>query len=278
LKFKTIFVVFNTIIVVSFLFIFFMPALVLGVEYATIFWQESWYLVVLFVLVLGILDAYFLFQWKLFVLLENEDWGGLKMFVRRKLFDKNRFSQQNVHLYVNACLMSNDLEGIDALSTHMKTVNFSAALKHAPQLGVPVLLRHDGKEIFDWFGEFWKSAEENRTTKISIDPWIGWDYAFGLLLLNKHEEARGVLLDIYRSTKGDSMLRLLTVYMLKGFQDDEVSQVVNKFTNDLRKRYTRDTWASKIEKQKDTVQRLVLHSIAQEASTWVFGINPKEKK
>jgi hypothetical protein len=255
-----------------------MPALVLGVEYATIFWQESWYLVVLFALVLGLLDGYFIFQWKLFVLLENEDWAGLKNFVHKKLFEKNRFTQQNVHLYVNACLMSNDLQGIDRLSTHMKTVSFSSALKHAPQLGVPVLLRHDGKEIFEWFGEFWNKSKEVGGPQIDIDPWIGWDYAFGLLLLNKHDEARDVLVDIYRRTKGDSMLRLLTVYMMKGFQDEEVLQLVTEFTDDLRKRYTPDTWAAKIEKQKDTVQRLVLHSIAEEASSWVFGINPKEKK
>ncbi len=69
MKFKTIFILFNAVIIFSFLIIYFMPLMMLGWEYATVFWSKNWFLPLLFAGVLALLNTYFISNWKLFSLL-----------------------------------------------------------------------------------------------------------------------------------------------------------------------------------------------------------------
>ena len=49
MKFKAIFVIFNLIILVSFLFIFLIPFFMLGWDYTQVFWTENWSVALVFV-------------------------------------------------------------------------------------------------------------------------------------------------------------------------------------------------------------------------------------
>ena len=73
MKFRLIFIVFNVVLVISFLVIYVTPLLILGWSYTRIFWANNWYLPVIFVGIIGVLNAYFASNRKLFRLLENED-------------------------------------------------------------------------------------------------------------------------------------------------------------------------------------------------------------
>ena len=81
MKFKTIFIIFNVVIVFSFLFIFFMPLFLLGGDYFVDFFFNNWFIGILFVITLFIFNFYFLQNWQLFRLLENEDWNKLIEFL-----------------------------------------------------------------------------------------------------------------------------------------------------------------------------------------------------
>jgi len=71
MKFKTIYILFNAVILISFAFIFFMPLLLLGSDYFSLFVAKNWIAGVLFVITLIIINGYFLANWKLFRLLES---------------------------------------------------------------------------------------------------------------------------------------------------------------------------------------------------------------
>ncbi|NLJ47390.1 MAG: hypothetical protein GX430_12650, partial [Treponema sp.] len=60
MKFKTIFILFNAVVAFSFLFIFLFPLFILGGEYAVGFWKTNWFLGILFLVILGILNWFFL--------------------------------------------------------------------------------------------------------------------------------------------------------------------------------------------------------------------------
>ena len=77
MKFKIIFILFNVVVLFSLLMIIFMPVLMLGSEYGFSFFASIWYVVVLFVVVIGAVDTYFLINWKLFRFLEEEKWDDL---------------------------------------------------------------------------------------------------------------------------------------------------------------------------------------------------------
>ena len=48
MKFKTIFILFNIVIIASFAIIFFMPLMMLGWDYTAIFWKNNWFLPIVF--------------------------------------------------------------------------------------------------------------------------------------------------------------------------------------------------------------------------------------
>ncbi len=77
MKFKAIYILFNVVLVVSFLVIFLMPVFLLGSDYFSLFWTRNWVIAVVFVVTLAALNTYFLLNWGLFTRLEREDWPGL---------------------------------------------------------------------------------------------------------------------------------------------------------------------------------------------------------
>ncbi len=77
MKFRTIYILFNVVIAVSFVFVFFLPFFLLGWDYSLEFWKGSWYLALFFIVLLGVLNAFFAWNWKVFSLVEKEDWSGL---------------------------------------------------------------------------------------------------------------------------------------------------------------------------------------------------------
>ena len=78
MKFKTIFLLFNIIIVISFVFIFFMPVFMLGADYGITFWQKNWPLAIFFVLILAAFNGFFLSNWQVFSLIEAERWDSIR--------------------------------------------------------------------------------------------------------------------------------------------------------------------------------------------------------
>ncbi len=266
MKFKAIFFIFNGIILFSFLLIFFMPLFVLGADYAMVFWGDSWYLLALFLGVLGILDGYFLYNWTLFTSLEKENWKGLHDYLKEKLFEKNRFSRQNINLFVNASLMLNDTESIDSLFQHVAQKAPEKAEKYALNLGIPVLLRHQDKEIVDRFGPVWNKSKQ--------DLWVGWNYAFGLLLGGTEEgrqNAKEILTTLLDRMGNDYPLGLLSSYMLKTFDDGDTTQKVEAFLQQLNRKFTQDSWSRSMQKAQEKIQVYILGSILQEAAKWAFS-------
>ena len=53
MKFRLLFIIFNFVILASFLLIFLMPAFVLGWEYTSVFWSTNWPVGLVFLVVLG---------------------------------------------------------------------------------------------------------------------------------------------------------------------------------------------------------------------------------
>lgn len=267
MKYKTIFSLFNVIIVLSFLFIFLMPLFVLGWDYALAFWSESWYLAILFALVLGVLDFYFISHWRLFQLLEQENWPELHSYLGHQIFGKNRLSGQNIILYINASLMKNELEEIDRLAEFVGRKNPAVYRKYASALGVGVVLRHQGPEIVDRFADLWEEARRGKK-----DPWIGWYLAFGLVLDGGEEKAFPVLQDVYLASSREPALKLLTVYLLKAIapRKEEAAAMIKEFVPELRKRYSESGWAEAVQRKQDSVQLLIVSALLKEASVWAF--------
>ncbi len=269
MKFKTIFIIFNIVIVCSFLFIFFMPLILLGGQHFGTFFLKNWFIGVLFVFTLAIFNFYFLRNWKLFQLLEKEDWQSLTEFLQKRIYNDTVTRQNYVRILINAYLVTSNTEAIAKLETFLSEKKPRLVRQFAIQFGIPYLLINRPEESEKYFG---KLLTEKGLRNAG---WIRWNYAFSLLQLKELVGARKEFTTIIRGKK-DPVLLLLSLYMLNSLKIDDImlrAQMDEKI-NEFKKANTRENWDRKIERAKGNIQVLILSKIIKEASDWVFQQKP----
>ncbi|WP_319561930.1 hypothetical protein [Marispirochaeta sp.] len=265
MKFKVIFILFNVVILFSFFVIFFMPLAVLGWEYTREFWADNWYLPLVFFLIMGVLNLYFIRNWRLFSLLEREEWGGIIGYVLSRL-ENNHVRNQEVRMAINAALISSRLNTISKIEELLREKRPSAMPAFALSLGIPYLLNNDPPGAESYFREFLEIRGEDR-------PWIVWCYGFSLLLQRRLEDAKIQFLSL-REEK-TPILNLLTAYMLDtcAVQDEEAKQHQVALVAGLRAKYSRADFMKLAEKARTSVHIVVLGKVLDEAIEWLFYLD-----
>jgi hypothetical protein len=269
-KFKTIFILFNVVILISFLFIYLMPLFMLGWEFTTIFWQKNWVLPVIFIIVLIGLNVYFAYNRKLFQLLEKEDWVGLLEYLEEEIYQKQRITKQKVRVLINATLVLSKPYEIYRLETFLQDKKPQYRRDFALSLGVPYLLENNPQKMELFFKEFLDLSGVEGL-------WVRWDYGFALLLGGKREESRKELMKVSERAK-EPVLLTLTGYLLESFaeESEEAVERVRSIRDRVKKGYTKCRFEKEIEKSKANVQAVILIRLIQDATKWLYGEETEE--
>ncbi len=266
MRFRILFIVFNVVLVASFALIFFMPAFVLGWEYTRVFWSGNWPIGAAFVLVLAGLNGYFGYNWRVFNLLEQEDWAGLVSLLERGAYERKRLTRQRARILVNAYVVTGRMDRISDLEAHIRREKPRLLPGLSIELGVPHLLSNDGQRMVEYFGDL-------KDRPGAAEPaWLRWAYAFGLMLESRHEEARAQLSAVLEESR-DPLVRALTAHMLEPFgdRDEAIGRKVSETRAALREKYTREKLDREMERQRPNLQVLFLSSRIEEARDWVFA-------
>lgn len=269
MKFKIIFAVFNAIIVFSFLFIFLMPFFILGWDYTQVFWSKNWFLGIIFVAIMAVLNGYFIANWKLFGYLEKEDWVGLTGFLEERILNRNSFRRNEIKILINTYVVRSNTDGILELERHMRKYRQKLVARFALQFGVPHLLKNDPLDMEIYFGEM------KEQPGCSERKWIEWNYAFALMLQQKSAEARSML-QALAPQRLEPVLLALTLYLLDAYSasDEEIGKIIESGKSRLRTRRTYRKWLQEVENSKGNLQVLVLAKLVQDASEWLY---PEQK-
>ena len=163
MKFKTIYILFNAVILLSFGFIFLMPLFLLGGDYFSLFVSKNWIAGALFLLTLIVINGYFLSNWKLFRLLETEDWRGLIRLLEQRVYRKGRFGKGTIKMLINAYVVTSNVEKISDLESRLREKRPRLLRTYALQFGIPYLLKmkDDPKSAESYFG---RAAESEKCT------------------------------------------------------------------------------------------------------------------
>ncbi|MBL8967525.1 MAG: hypothetical protein JNG85_10965 [Spirochaetaceae bacterium] len=271
MKFRTIFILFNAVIVISFLFVFLMPFFLLGPEYSLSFWTGNWYLALIFVLLIGGLNAFFIANWKVFILVEREDWGALAAHLVDRIFTRKRYGGRHVALLVNAYLLQSDVEGIERLELELGEKRPELLRRNAVLFGVTRLLRNRPAEAEAFFARFLEAKDvENR-------EWLRFDYAFSLVLQRKAAEALPRLRGGVSSR--DAVLSLLSAYLLGSLgaaaasteaERAELVALADATKDRLKKRFPGQRWNREVERAKSEVHIVILSKLIDDAGRWLF--------
>jgi hypothetical protein len=267
MKFKTIYILFNAVILLSFGFIFLMPLLLLGGDYFTLFVSKNWIAGVLFLLTLIIINGYFLWNWKLFRLLESEDWRGLIHLLEQRVYQKGRCGKSTIKMLINAYVVTSSVDKISALESHLREKKPALLRTYALQFGIPYLLKmkDEPKAAESYFG---RAAEG---VDMPHRDWLRWSYASSLLLERQFDAAKVTLLELLDS-KLDPVLELLTVHGLSYFTgvDPQLAERVDSERRRLAERLTPEQWDKRIESNSRHIQIVLFNGIIRDAKRWLF--------
>lgn len=269
MKFKTIYIFFNTVLAVSFAVIFSMPFFMLGGDYVKVFWTQNWYLALFFFLVLAVLNVYFLCKWKLFSLLESENWEETRRYLERRVYEKNSSSRQALRILINTCIVLADIEGLARLSRHIAEKKPRLFAVFALDLGIPHIVRGDPAAMRAYF------EEALRNPKLRKRDWLRWNLAFARMAGDEYadrEKAREEL-SLLAANSPDPLLRLLSVYLLDKSAEkrDADVQLIARVCSSLKGKYTRrEAWEKTAGRSKNSLIGLVLAKLLAEAEKWLF--------
>lgn len=275
MKFRTIFILFNVVIVVSFCFVFLFPFFVLGASSSLQFWKENWYLAAFFIALLGAINAFFIANRRVFTLVENEDWAALSAYLSQEIMVKGRYRSSSIRLLVNAFLLRSDVEGIEGLETRLQDQRPALLRKHALLFGVTRLLRNRPAEAEAFFARYLGAKD------VDSREWLRFDYAFSLVLQKRVSDAipdlRAGLLS------RDAVLALLSAYLLgsvcaagAGTAEEraELTGLADRTKAGLRARFPPQRWSKEVERAKGEVHIVILSKLIDDAGRWLFAQDP----
>lgn len=272
MKFRTIFILFNVVIAASFLFVFFLPVFLLGPASWASFWKANWYLALIFLALIGALNAFFLLNRKTFLLVEKEDWATLSTHLVSLMFPKSRFRSSRVRLLVNAYLLQSDIEGIEGLEVELSSKRPDLLRKNALLFGVTRLLRNKSEAAEAFFKPYLDSKDVE-----SLD-WLRFDYGFSLVLQKRLTEALPFLEEGCLSR--DPVLCLIAAYLLGSVgaaaarEESERAATIAKADatrERLRKRYSSAKWNKEVERSKSEVHIVILSRLIDDAGRWLYA-------
>lgn len=271
MKFRTIFTLFNVVILTSFAFVFLMPLFVLGAGASLDFWKENWYLALFFLLLIAGLNSFFLANRKVFVLVEREDWGGLSAYLVKSMAGKGRIRSSRVRLLINAYLLQSDAEGIARLESDLSAKRPDLLRRNALLFGVTRLLRGRNEEAEAFLKGYLDAKDADSP------DWLRFDYGFSLIL---QKRAREALPFLERSLDSkDAVLRVLAAYLLASLGADaaeteearaEARARAEAERGRLRARFDARRWAKEVERAKSEVHIVILSKLVDDAGRWLL--------
>jgi len=276
MKFRTIFTLFNVVILTSFAFVFLMPLFVLGAGSSLDFWKENWYLAGFFLLLVVGLNSFFLANRKVFVLVEREDWGELSAYLVKAMFGPARsrpwrIRSGRVRLLINAYLLQSDAEGIARLESELAAKRPDLLRRNALLFGVTRILRGRADEA----ESFLKGYLDGKG--VESPDWLGFDYGFCLVMQQRAVEAIPYLEGALGSP--DAVLRALAAYLLGSIgaasaaTDEARARALGKAEAErerLRKRFDARRWAKEVERAKGEVHIVILSKLVDDAGRWLL--------
>jgi hypothetical protein len=208
LKFKFLIIAFNIIIVFFLFIIIILPSILTGYEAAANMRYFTLPLSVLLILLLAGLNVFSLSNYRLFSLLDREDWPALVYYLEQKIYVKGGYSSRKVKLLASCYLVISDYSSVIALEG--KTLLAKPALieKNALIFGAARVLSGNYKAA----AAFFRTRLDQRK-KLKNEQWVIWFYGFSQMLAGVYEAAEQEFTSLATSSQ-DAIVTGLSAYFL----------------------------------------------------------------
>jgi hypothetical protein len=285
LKFKIIFIFSNVILLAFFLLIFLLPMIALGPRSALIFWQKSWLIGIFLLLILLAMNLFFALNFRLYYLLEREDWPALVRYLEKRIIEKGRYRSLWVRLLANSYIILLDNEALANLENSVAAAKPALFETLGLVFGAGRILGKDYTGATRFFEDRLAAlgtanaalGTANAALGTTNAFWLSWYSGFAQLLNYHYEAASDRFSELARTAK-DPVVTALAAWFLRQTLAKALPERSDEFAAlaaESRKRAKgllpdRLAWEKKMEKMRDEIHAVMVSRYLQDTADWLY--------
>jgi len=274
LKIKTLMIFLNILMLFFIALIFILPLAALGKALAMDFFRDCWYLAPLVLAVLVLIDCYFVVNYRVYVLLEKEDWPALVQELEQRVIRKGRYNGRLVKLLAASYLVISDARSVTELERKLAIAKPRLVNDNALIFGAARVLSRDYQGAVEFFGSRISGKLSGRGRDRA--EWLRWYFGFSLLLARRFEEAADCFMLLAREGRNGILAGLSSYFLeetlapflprrkeLRG----EAAEGRTRVRKELK---TRSDWEKELKPVKNEVYAVVLLSYITKAENYLY--------
>ena len=275
MNFKSVIIFFNALMVFFLGIIFVMPIIVLGKEMAFAFWQSGWFLAPLILAILVFMDLFFALNYRIYSLLEKEDWPALIQELEFRILERGLYRPRMVTLLINTYLVLSDTRSVTDLEKRLSTARKNLVSKNALSFGTARILNRDYEGAADFFTA---RLSERAGVKKNNAEWLHWYYGFSLLLSRRFEESAEAFTVLAFNAR-EAIPAALSSYFL----GENLAAFLFRRSEELRKEAeagkervkkalpTRNAWNKECKRVETEIYAAILQPYMEKTANYLYG-------
>ena len=282
MKFKYLIIAFGIIIIIIISVTAFLPVLLANldgrspinsgssVEYAMNIRYILFPLLIFMLLLLGFVSIYFLLNYRLFSLLEREDWPALAYYLENKIYVKGKYSARNVRLLASSYLVISDFQSVLKLEGKIQISKPAEISKNALLFGSARILSGNYPEA----AVFFKNHIDK--CKPADKQWVRWFCGFSHLLSGAFQEAEPDFSSLAVSSD-DALITGLSSYFLRNSMEKKSSdpQKCRELSETGKDRVIKSVkniknWNKEVVKTGTDIHIAIIRKYIDETRQWLF--------
>ncbi|MDR3020714.1 MAG: hypothetical protein LBU66_07410 [Treponema sp.] len=271
MKFKYLIIVFSIIILIIILITALLPLLLAEQDFAISFRYITLPLLIFLALLLICIFVFFLSNYRLFSLLEREDWPALSYYLEQIIFVKGRYSAPKVRLLASSYLVISDYASVLKLENKAMLAKPSVVRKNALVFGTARVLSGNHKEAASFFSAYMDKSRADEK------QWLHWYYGFAQLLGGNFNEAEPEFLSLAVNSSS-ALITGLSSYFLsnnvaKYSLDSEECNAVSEKSRIRVKKAMKNAggWKREADKMGAEIHIAIIRKYIDEAGKWLFA-------
>ena len=272
MKFKYLIIAFSILIVFFLLMTVLLPLFIPDIAQVVNLRYVISPLLILISVILVCFGIFFLINYRLFLLLEREDWPALAYYLEQKIFVKNKYSSWFVRLLASSYMVISDYPSVLKLENKASHAKKSVIEKNVLIFGTARVISGDYKET----AAFFKTHLDNGRLRKEDREWVRWFYGFSLLLGGAFDEAEQEFLPIVVSSRS-VLITGITAYFLANNlaknslrRQDCLSAAENGRSRVVNKLKRLESWKKEVSKTETEIHIAIIRKYINEAGVWLF--------
>ena len=271
MKFKYLIIAFSIIIVIVILVTVLLPTILSETDILVSFRFITFPLLILVAVLLVLMSLFFFLNYRLFSLLEREDWPALAYYLEQKIYSKRKYTDRNVRLLASSYLVISDFSSVINLESKTQLAKPALVSQNVLIFGAARILSGAYAEAAAFFMKHMKKCRKTDS------QWVHWYYGFSNLLAGNFLVTEPEFITLAESCD-DAVITGLSAYFLYSSLEKKSQnrEICRQASEKGRERVTRafknpESWKKETDKMKSDIHAAIIRKYIETTGIWLFA-------